>query len=81
MLSASIASFDACFSTSILPIASAFSFSSSTFVLPFSFGCVIAFVSGAALMLFSASVAAASTFALASAFCLSLKPGVLSMSW
>ncbi|WP_253195953.1 hypothetical protein [Gemella sp. zg-570] len=53
MLSASIASFDACFSTSILPIASAFSFSSSTFVLPFSFGCVIAFVSGAALMLAS----------------------------
>nr|WP_253195950.1 hypothetical protein [Gemella sp. zg-570] len=81
MLSASIASCEACFSTSILLIASAFSFSSSTFVLPFSFGCLIASVSAAPLMLSSASLAAASTFALASAFCLSLKPGLLSMSW
>nr|WP_253195948.1 hypothetical protein [Gemella sp. zg-570] len=69
------------FSASISLIASALAFSSLTFSKPFSFGCLIASVSAAPLMLSSASLAAASTFALASAFCLSLKPGLLSMSW
>nr|WP_253195949.1 hypothetical protein [Gemella sp. zg-570] len=56
------------FSASISLIASALAFSSLTFSKPFSFGCLIPSLSGAALMLSSASLAAFVILSFAASF-------------